>query len=137
MKVVLDTSVLFSAFLTAPGATRHLFERARFGDFELCLSEAVLRETAATLLRKQNRYEYGRKEVNEYVALLTMVATIVEDLPDVPSICRDADDEHVIAAAVAAGAEFIVTGDDDLLALQDYQGIRILSVFAFLDSLAD
>ena len=45
----------------------------------------------------------------------------------VPRVVRDADDDQVIAAALAAQADLIVSGDDDLLAIGSYQGIRILT----------
>lgn len=45
----------------------------------------------------------------------------------VPRICRDSDDDHVIACAIAASAEIIVSGDRDLLDLGRYGEIRILS----------
>lgn len=134
MKIVLDSSVLFSAFLASSGATKALIQVARRGGFELCLSEAILEETAHALLRKLERYDYGHDEVIEYIALLTAVATVVDEVPDIPPVCRDPDDDHVLAAALAAGAEIIVTGDDDLLALGTYEGIRILRVREALET---
>jgi predicted nucleic acid-binding protein len=52
-----------------------------------------------------------------------------------PARCRDPGDDHAIAAALAAGAAIIVTGDDDLLSLEEYEGIRMLSVRLFHDGL--
>lgn len=137
MKVVLDSSVLFSALLKASGATKALFHNARQGRFQLCLSETILEETADSLLRKVGQFDYSESDVVEYIALLTAVATVVDELAEIPPVCRDPDDDHILAAAVAAGAEVIVTGDDDLLTLREYEGIRILTVRAFLDELAD
>ena len=51
-------------------------------------------------------------------------------LPEVGPVCRDPNDDHVIATAVAVNAEIIVTGDKDLLALSQYQSIRILTAAA-------
>ncbi len=137
MKVVLDSSVLFSALLKASGATKALFDHARQGRFQLCLSETILEETADSLLRKVGQFDYSESDVIEYIALLTAVATVVDELPEIPPVCRDPDDDHILAAAVAAGAEVIVTGDDDLLTLRQYEGIRILTVRAFLEELAE
>ena len=47
-------------------------------------------------------------------------------LPEIGLVCRDPNDDHVIATAIAVSAEIIVTGDKDLLALSQYQSIRIL-----------
>ena len=62
-------------------------------------------------------------------AVLADYRTVVEMVEPaiVPRVVRDADDDQVIAAALAAQADFIVSGDDDLLAIGSYQGIRILT----------
>jgi predicted nucleic acid-binding protein len=50
------------------------------------------------------------------------------------AVCRDPDDDHVLAAALGASADLILTGDKDLLVLRVYQGIRIRSPRQFADA---
>ena len=56
-------------------------------------------------------------------------------LPEIGPVCRDPNDDHVIATALALNADVIVTGDKDLLALSQYRSIRILTARAFLAEL--
>jgi uncharacterized protein len=48
-------------------------------------------------------------------------------LPEIGAVCRDPNDDHVVATALAVNAHVIVTGDKDLLALSQYHSIRILT----------
>ena len=61
--------------------------------------------------------------------------TILTDLPIIEPVCRDPDDDHVIAAALAATADCIISGDRDLLDLGSHQGVRMLTVREALDAL--
>jgi uncharacterized protein len=67
--------------------------------------------------------------------LAQIVRLFAAPLPEIGPVCRDPNDDHVIATAVAVNAEIIVTGDKDLLALNQYQSIRILTARDFLTEL--
>ena len=127
MKLVLDTNGLLSAIL-APGLCRELV-RKRCHAHALFASPDLVAELATKLSYK---FGFDPAVVPLYVAYRQRVE-LVEPLLLASPVCRDADDDVVLATAVAAQADVIVTGDDDLLVLQQFQGIRILSPRQFLE----
>ena len=67
-----------------------------------------------------------------YCQALTRLGRIVADVPDIRGVVRDPNDDMIVACAVAAGADYIVTRDKDLLALGEYDGIAMIKPEAFL-----
>lgn len=137
LRVVLDSSVLVSGFLTEGGATATLLTRYRQGAFALNISPWIVTETERALLRPRNvnRYRYRPEDVRQFLDGLAGSAQILPDAPVVPAVTRDPSDDWVIACAVAARADYLVTGDDDMLVLAEYQGIQIVTPRKFLDLL--
>lgn len=136
-KAVIDTTVLVSAFLRfIPGGASHdLLRFADEGAFELYFSESILEETARALLkskRSRRLYSYSDEDVIEYCQGLTRFGTIVKDVPDIQGVVRDPNDDMIVACALAAGADYIVTRDKDLLALGQYERITVIKPEPFL-----
>jgi putative PIN family toxin of toxin-antitoxin system len=129
VRIVLDTNVVLSALLWR-GTPYRLFEAARQREeVELFTSTALLEELAEVLLRPAPAKRLGligrtaRQVLADYVDVADLVTPLA-----VPSvIAADPDDDHVIAAAVAAAADLIVSGDRHLLTLGTHQGIRIVT----------
>jgi uncharacterized protein len=99
------------------------------------LSNDILEETARTLVtneRNRRRYRYSNAEVVGFCKELSRIGTLIEDVPEVTGVVRDLTDDKIIAYAVAAKADFLVTRDKDLLTLEEYEGISIISPEAFL-----
>lgn len=134
-KVVIDSTVLVSAFLTQAGISRELLREAQAGRFEIVLSEEILTETQRVLLEYQRirkRYKYTDEAVIEYVDLLRVVSRITRKLPDIRAVDRDPKDNPIVACAVKAKAQYIVTRDRDLLSLGGYKDIKIIGPEAFM-----
>jgi putative PIN family toxin of toxin-antitoxin system len=126
--------VLVSAFLTEGGVSAELLLYARAGVFVVSLSEEILTETEHTLAypRIRARYEYTDAEVTDFLDRLRVAANIITDLPSLTGIVRDPKDDMVIATAIRAQAGYIVTRDLDLLSLQTYENITIVTPEAFI-----
>jgi uncharacterized protein len=130
VKLVLDTNVLMSGSAWSGMASR-LVDAMLAGEATLCLSDKLLAELADVLQREKFRSRLEQQEQSAATILtrLERVARMVDPLPmAVPASLRDPDDVDVLACAVAAAANAIVTGDNDLLVLGSFQGIPIIRV---------
>jgi putative PIN family toxin of toxin-antitoxin system len=128
VRVVFDTNVLVAAF-AAEGLCATLLRRARRGDFQLVLCPVIVEELQRVLRRKRVA---SPDEVRDTLGLLREASELATpEASAMPRVCRDRADDAVLACALAARAEFLVTGDDDLLGLRTFQGIRIVPPRAF------
>ena len=124
MKAVFDTNVLVAAVFTE-GVCAKLLMRARKRECALALRAEILEELERTLRRK---FRLSSTELSEVRAIVTEAASeIHEQSARMARVCRDADDDKILACAAAAGAGFIVTGDADLLVLVRYGEARIVT----------
>ena len=129
MRLVLDTNV-FVAAVVADGLCRDLV-RMRVRPHTIITSEPLLEELQ-TILRVKFKANPGKLPL---LAALREQAEMVAPARLGERVCRDKGDDVVLATAVAGKADIIVTGDDDLLVLKKFRGIRILSPRKFLEFL--
>ena len=122
MKVALDTNVLVSAFTTR-GLCSDIFNLV-LAEHELILGVTVLAESRRVLRQKMR---VPAETTRELIDFLRREAVVVGKAPALPLAIRDASDGPVLAEAVAGGAEVLVTGDEDLLAVAGQSPIRILT----------
>ena len=127
MRVVLDTNVLVAAFI-ARGVCTDVFERV-IADHVLVLSPHILDEFDRVMISKLG---FDETRVERAFALFRRVGLVVEPEPLENSVCRDGDDDEILALARSASAACLVTGDDDLLILKRFERIPIISPRAFL-----
>ena len=129
MRVVFDTNVLYSA-IAAKGFCEEVLDEA-VGDCITIWSDPLKQELESLLARRHKIGPATRASLTAYAAL----CEFVEPEPLSTRVCRDKDDDVVLATALAGKADVIVTGDDDLLVLKEFRDIRILSPRQFLDFL--
>jgi putative PIN family toxin of toxin-antitoxin system len=127
--IVLDTNVLVAA-LVANGLCRELVHRTIRLRI-LATSEALLQELETTV---RDKFDLT-PPVAAFLDLFRASTEVVDPKPLPAPICRDETDDVVLATAVAAEADVIVTGDQDLLVLGSYQDISIVSPRSFLERL--
>jgi putative PIN family toxin of toxin-antitoxin system len=124
MIVVLDTNVLIAALITE-GICSKLLHRARAGEFSLISCPFIMQELRRILSKK---FRLDQDEITSSMEPISeAISKVLEHSIKVKDVCRDADDDNIIACAVAAKAEYLVTGDSDLLDLKSYQGIKIIT----------
>ena len=96
--MVLDSTVLVSAFLKPGGISAELLRHAQIGAFTPCLADEILDEVRRVLLeypRIRKRYHYPDESVIEYVGLLRIVSHLVTDAPAVRAVIRDPKAERL------------------------------------------
>lgn len=127
MKLVSDTNVVVSGLLWL-GHSGRLLEAAANGRLTLYTSPTLVEELRNTLqyARLASRVERSGLTPDELIGRYANIAIVV-DPASVPLVARDPDDDHVLACALAAQADLIVSGDKDLLVLNAYQDIPIVT----------
>lgn len=128
VRLVLDTNTVISGLLW-DGLPARLIDAAEAQQVELATSTALLAELEGVLRRPKFANQLARHGLDTsdlfdgFAALVTHVTPARLSHP----VARDPDDDQVLACALAAQADAIVSGDADLLALKGYQGIPILT----------
>ncbi|MBS1842549.1 MAG: putative toxin-antitoxin system toxin component, PIN family [Acidobacteria bacterium] len=130
MRFVFDTNVLVSALLLSDSKPRKALDLALLKG-NILLSYAVLAELYDVLSRKHLQRYLDEDDIQTFIAALTREAEWV-DVAVHLTACRDAKDDKFLELAVSGRATHIITGDSDLLVLNPFQGVKIISPAAFL-----
>ena len=137
LKLVADTNTVVSALLWH-GAPHRLFQAIETEELSFYASRALIDELADVLARRKlaAAIRASGKTVSALVAEYQQLVELVRPRALRRHVGRDPDDEAVIACALAARADLIVSGDQDLLVLKTYRRIRIVSATEVLAIIA-
>jgi putative PIN family toxin of toxin-antitoxin system len=130
LRVVLDTNVLASGIAYPNSVPGRIVGAWNQGSIEVVLSSHILEELARILPRFDRRLRWQAADYANLIDILTLRAEIVEPASLEAGAARDADDLPVLGTLVASKADYLITGDFDLLALAErYKGIVTAAEF--------
>jgi len=127
---VFDTNVVVSAFLFPDSYVAKAFEKG-LKSGTIFISEETLEELQEVLLRDKFD-KYLPKPIRQAFVQKFEILVAMIDITETIIACRDPKDDKFLSLAVSANAEYIVSGDHDLLVLNPFRNILILSPFEFL-----
>lgn len=141
IKALLDTNILVSGFVSfkhperPPAQILHAF---RAGLFELVISEDILEEVQETLKDPYFKNRLSSEDIIEAITLLIEETTIASVTVEIHGVATHPEDDLILAAAVSAKVDYLVTGDGPLLRKvgSSYQGVRLVTPKDFLKILA-
>lgn len=128
MTIVLDTNVVVAGLVTN-GLCQDVLRQCLAMD-AIVSSPQLLHELERTLKRKFSL----TPEAREFLVRLRASVRVAEPAALTSPVCRDPDDDIVLATALAGDADLIVAGDDDLLVMGSFRKIRIVTPRAFLEA---
>jgi uncharacterized protein len=136
LKAVVDTNIFVSGVINVRGRPSQLLDAWRAGEFELLLSEQQYDELKDVFSRPkiQLKYQIKPKELDELFSSLDRATRIVASL-SIPIVVRDVKDERILATAFSGNADYLVSGDNDLLVLREdprLGSLQIVTVNQFL-----
>lgn len=129
ISIVLDTNVLLSGIAYPNSVPGKIIAVWRIGGIDAVLSHYILDELQRVLPKLNHRLGWSQQEIQDFVDSLAFMADLVEPLPTNDPSLRDAADQPVLGTLLASKANYLVTGDKDLLALSDRYPIITPSEF--------
>jgi len=137
MRVVLDANQFVSAVLVSAGHPAQILSAWRRGEFDLCVSPPILAEIRRVLLypRLQKRHGWDETQVNTFLEGLLSTAILTPGDTDVRDVVDDPTDNKYLTCALEGNADCIISGDQHLLRLDPWRGMRIVAPAVFLDTI--
>ncbi|MHB1494436.1 MAG: putative toxin-antitoxin system toxin component, PIN family [Acidithiobacillus sp.] len=135
LRVVLDTNILLSGIAYPPSIPGKILAAWRHGSLEVLLSDYILAELRRVLPRLSHRHGLTEMEMDDLVDILAIQAEVIVPIPGNEPTLRDLNDQPVLDTLLAAlktsGADYLITGDKDLLAPSVHYHYPVIAPAAF------
>jgi putative PIN family toxin of toxin-antitoxin system len=138
MRVVADANVIVSAALgrSPESPSVRIIDAALDGRIQLVMSPLLLAEVADVLSRPRIRKRISAEDAQLFLADMAAQVVMFADPGDPPKVCRDPDDDYLVGLAQVSSADALISGDDDLLAVEpDRAGVDVLTPRQLIDRL--
>jgi putative PIN family toxin of toxin-antitoxin system len=137
MRVVIDPNLLVSYLLTHRGPIAQIIDtHLAQEDFTLLGCVQLLEELDRVLQYSKFQRYFDDKTRLRFVALIASLSELL-DIPDqLPRLVRDPKDDYLIACALAGKADFLVSGDKDVLAVKAVETVKMVTAKQFLETLS-
>jgi len=129
MRLVLDTNIFISAFYWG-GNSQKIFDRIISGLDELYVSDKIFEEISEVMARPKFKTEHGT--IVKYIETIEKNCKKIFTEDRIKGICRDKDDDDKLECGIICNADYIITGDDDLLVLGNYETMKIITPKEYL-----
>ena len=130
-KAVIDTNIFISALLGSSNAGK-ILDKFTGGKFDLIISKEILDELIEVISRKKFSNIFRPEDIKKLIDLLETDAEIIIPEGKVSSACKDPKDYIVLACAADGKADYIITGDSDMLEISPFRRIKIITPSQFL-----
>ena len=131
MKIVIDANVFISSFFWG-GNPRIVFDRVINGLDELFITDKILNEISTVMLR--DKFDLENDKVEEYIKIIKNYSVKIYHDENIENVSRDIDDNKILKCALEGNVDYIITGDKDLLVLNEYKNIKIINPKKYLDN---
>ena len=129
LRIILDTNILISGLLLSSSTSQQVFDIVTENEI-LLISESTFSEFYHTITRKKFDKYLSLEKRLQFLAKLRTKASLIE-IAETISICRDVKDNKFLELGVSGNANFIITGDKDLLVLHPFRNIDITTLNEF------
>ncbi len=131
MKIVADTNLLISSIFWN-GSPYKIVQQALNQEIEIFISKYILDEVRKVLTDPKEKFRLSKKEIEDVIEGILLYAKIIEPKTTTDVVKRDKKDNPIIACALDAQANFIITRDKDLLTIKQHAGIKIITPEEFI-----